>query len=43
VNPNTIIKAYNELEIRGSPETQQGAYGIELAEIIEALTEFAEE
>jgi GntR family transcriptional regulator len=24
VNPNTVIKAYTELEIRGSLETQQG-------------------
>jgi GntR family transcriptional regulator len=24
VNPNTIIKAYKELEIRGNLETQQG-------------------
>ncbi len=24
VNPNTVIKAYKELEIRGSLETQQG-------------------
>jgi GntR family transcriptional regulator len=76
VNPNTIIKAYKELEIRGNLETQQGtgtfisdtevtvtprekrrvlnalcrdvvvragAYGIELGEIIEALSEFREE
>jgi GntR family transcriptional regulator len=27
VNPNTIIKAYNELEIRGNLETQQGTTG----------------
>jgi len=24
VNPNTIIEAYNELEIRGNLETRQG-------------------
>jgi GntR family transcriptional regulator len=24
VNPNTVVKAYNELEIRGNLETQQG-------------------
>jgi len=76
VNPNTVIKAYKELEIRGNLETQQGtgtfisetevtispgekkrlltalckevvgragAYGIEVAEIIEALKEVGEE
>ena len=38
VNPNTIIKAYKELELRGDLETQQGtgtfirANGVEIAE-----------
>jgi GntR family transcriptional regulator len=76
VNPNTVIKAYKELEIRGNLETRQGtgtfvsetevaispgekkrlltalckevvgragAYGIEVAEIIEGLKESSEE
>jgi len=42
INPNTVMRAYREMEIRGILDTQQGA-GTFIAEIQEALPQQARE
>ncbi len=42
INPNTVVRAYREMEIRGILDTQQGA-GTFIAEMKEALPQQARE